>query len=136
MLNAYCLEFMRQPPTMGTLFRIASPELQRRFAPMRKILQAARKLQEAGLLTPDSNPADYFHSIKQWALWTREQGFDVERFGKAFIEHTKKNFAAAGRQWTRQIEDAVLGIVPGRWGDILKVLEAAAPEPAGAAAAR
>lgn len=124
-LNAYCLEFLRQPPSTGSLFRIASPEVQRQFAPMRRVLQAARKLQQAGLLKPDSNPAEYFHSIKQWAVWSQEQKFDVKSFGKAFLEHTKKNFKAAGRQWTQQLEAAVLGVVPGRWQDIARVLAAA-----------
>ena len=125
-LNGYCLEFLRQPPSAGTLFRIASPELQRRFAPLRNVLQTAQKLQQAGLLKPDGNPETYFQSIRQWAIWTKEQNFSREGFQRAFIEHAKKNFTAARRQWTNQIEDAVRGVVPHRWEDITLILQEAA----------
>ena len=122
-LSAYCLEFLRKPPTPGTVFRIASEELQARFKPLRDVLDAARKLEKLGLLKPDGNPVSYFHAIRQWAIWTKEQGFDLKTFGRAFVERTKQNFASLGQTWTREVENAVLARVPGRWADIVRVLE-------------
>jgi hypothetical protein len=125
-LSAYCLELLREPPNPGMMFRIADEQIQQRFAPMRRILQASRKLQDMGLLHPDSDPTEYFHSIRQWALWTRENGFDVRSFEKAFVERTKKNFAASRQAWTKDIEKVVRGLVPNRWGDIEHVIEESA----------
>jgi len=124
-LDAYCLEMLRQPPSLGTIFRVASPELQQKFAPMRRVLQAGQRLQQAGLLKPDSDPKGYFSAIKQWALWTRERSFDEKSYGDAFVEHTKKNAKEAGVQWTGQIEDGIRGLVPGRWKAITQILQAA-----------
>jgi hypothetical protein len=121
-VNGYCLEFLRQPPSAGTMFRIASPELQQRFAPMRRILQAAQRMEKMGLFKPDSDPTEYYHSIKQWALWAKSEKFDVKGFGDAFVEHAKKNLKAAGRQWTSQIETVIRGAVPHRWEQITQVL--------------
>lgn len=121
-LTAYCLEFVRKPPTPGMVFRIAGQELQQKFAPLKDVLDAARRLEQLGLLNPDSNPLSYFHAIRQWAIWTKEQGFDLERFGRAFVERTKQNFVQLGQTWTRDVENAVLARVPGRWADIVKVL--------------
>jgi hypothetical protein len=121
-VNGYCLEFLRQPPGAGTMFRMASPELQKRFAPMRRVLQAAQRMEKLGLMKPDSDPTEYYHSIKQWALWAKTEKFDVRRFGDAFVEHAKKNLKAAGRQWTGQIEDVIRGVVPHRWEQITQVL--------------
>jgi hypothetical protein len=121
-VDAYCLEFLRQPPSAGTLFRIAPPEIQKKFAPMRNVLNAARRLHDAGLLTPDGDPEAYYHAITNWAIWTKTEQFTLDSFGKAFIEHTKKNVQAAGRPWTQQLEQALHAVVPGRWRDITRVL--------------
>jgi len=121
-VRGYCLEFTRLPPTMGQMFRIAGAEVQERFAPLRGILKAGDDLFAAGMLNPDSDPTGYMHSIKQWALWASEEGFDLGSFGDAFLEHTRKNFEAAGREWSGQVEDAVRGVVPNRWNDIEQVL--------------
>lgn len=128
-LDAYCLEFLARPPAAGQLFRIASSELQEQFAPMRGILKAGREAYESGLLNPDSDPVAYMHSIKQWALWSHEKGFDLESFTDAFLEHTKKNFEAANRDWNGQVEEAVRGVLPNRWNDIQQVLRAAGETP-------
>jgi hypothetical protein len=92
---------------------------------MRRVLQAAERLEKLGVLKPDSNPIEYVHSIRQWALWTKEQGFNQESFGKAFVDHARKNFAAAKQNWTKQIEAQVIGLVPHRWQDIATVLQEA-----------
>jgi hypothetical protein len=125
MVRGYCLEFTRLPPTAGQMFRIAGADVQERFAPLRGILKAGDDLFAAGMLNPDSDPLGYMHSIKQWALWASEEGFDLGSFGDAFLEHTRKNFEAAGREWSGQVEDAVRGVVPNRWNDIEQVLKRA-----------
>ena len=124
-LNGYCLEFLKLPPSPGALFRIAAPELQKRFAPVRNIMQASRKLQELGQLHPDSSPDGYFHSIRQWAMWTTQERFTDKTFGNAFVEYTKKNLAAQKRPWTNDIEAIVRKAVPNRWADIQRILTAA-----------
>jgi hypothetical protein len=124
-LDAYCMEYLKLPPAPGTVFRVASAGLQSQFAPMRRVLQAAQRLEKLGQLKPDSNPLDYFHAIRQWALWTKEQGFNAETFGKAFVEHARKNFVAAKQPWTRQIEAQIAGLVPHRWQEIAMVIQEA-----------
>jgi hypothetical protein len=123
--DGYCLEFLREPPPEGTMFRVAGPEVQKKFQPMRSILRAARQVLDAGGLTPDSDPEQYFHSIAQWALWTREQGFDAKSFGEAFFERTRKNFEAAGQAWTKPIQETVRALVPNRWKDVERILREA-----------
>lgn len=123
-LSGYCLEFLRHPPSAGTLFRVAGRDMQQRFEPMRRILRAADRVARAGLLNPDSNAATYSDSIAQWALWATEQKFTQASFEKAFLEHTQKNVRAAGQQWTGAMETAVRGLVPNRWADISRVLRA------------
>lgn len=121
-LNAYCLEFLRRPPSAGMMFRVADGELQKQFAPMRKLLAATRRLSDAGLLNPDSDPAEYFNSTRQWAIWTKENNFDLSSFRDAFVDRVKGNFKEANRPWNRTVEQAVGGLVPNRWRDIEKVL--------------
>src|SRR5205814_431121 len=127
-LDAYCMEMLKVPPELGTVFRIAGTELQKKFAPMRRVLDAGRKLQQAGMLKPDSDPKAYFAAIKQWALWSKERNFNETSYADAFVEHTKKNAEAGGRKWTKELETAIRGLVPNRWTDITKILRAAEPE--------
>jgi hypothetical protein len=121
-IDVYCLEFLRQPPSPETVFRIAGPELQKRFESLAKVVDAGRKLNELGLLNPDSDPSQYFHSTMQWALWSQLEGLDLGSFGEAFLEETKKNFATAGQDWTGRIEEAVRQLIPNRWSDIERIL--------------
>ena len=130
-LNAYCLEFLNQPPTVGQLFQIAQDELQKAYAPARNILAAGRQLFDSGLLQGEGDPMAYMHSIKQWALWAHERDFTFDSFLEAFLEHTQDNFAAAGQPWTDHVEELIRGAAPGRWGQIQMVLDKAgeiAPE--------
>ena len=121
-VDAYCLEFLQQPPEPGTMFRVAAPEVQSKFHSMRNVLQAGKKLMDVGGLTPDSDETQYFQSILQWSLWTKERGFDMKAFGTAFLERTKKNFTAAKQPWTKQIKKVVGDLVPNRWKDIERIL--------------
>lgn len=124
-LDAYCVEFLRQPPSLGTIFRVANPEIQKKFAPMRSLLHAAHRLQQAGVLRPDSDPRAYFSAIKQWALWTKERNFNEKSYGEAFIEHTRKGAIERGARWTNQLESSLRALVPGRWADITKIVNTA-----------
>jgi hypothetical protein len=124
-VDAYCLEFLRLPPEADMVFRIAPAEAQRAFAPVQRVLAAARHLRDAGALSPDSDPVAYFHSIRQWAVWTREQGFDEGKYAHAFVEHTRKNLESAGGKWKGEMKKVLLRVVPGRWRDIQRILAAA-----------
>lgn len=124
-LNAYCLEFLKQPPTFGQLFQIAQTELQEYYAPARNILAAGRQLFESGLLTGEGDPLAYVHSIKQWALWAHEGDFTFDSFLEAFTEHTQDNFAAAGQPWTDQVQELIQGVAPDRWEHVQMVLDRA-----------
>jgi hypothetical protein len=124
-LDGYCVNIGLGVPPTGTTFRVASRALQQQFAPMRGILDVSRALYDAGGLHPDSDPEGYFHSIRQWAIWTRIEEFDQKGYEDAFVAHTKKNFEAAGRDWNGEIEKVVRSVVPNRWQDIQAVLERA-----------
>ncbi len=123
--NAYCLEFKLKPPDQGIMFSIADKDAQQKYAPAREILRASRRLQAANQLAPDSEPKEYFHSIKQWAIWVSEQRFTQPQYRDAFIERTKKNVTALGRKWEKAYEDALRAAVPHRWEEIVKILRAA-----------
>ena len=96
---------------------------------MSKVLRSAYRVQHAGLLRPDSDPAAYTDSIKQWAVWAVEQKFNEARFTDAFAAHTRKNVEGAGQQWSRPVEDAIRKASPNRWQDIVKVLAGAGMQP-------
>jgi hypothetical protein len=127
-VDAYCLEFLRKPPAAGTVLRIAAPALQQQYARHAKLLDAALRLKDLGKLAPDSDPADYFHAIRQWAVWTLEERFDARRFADAFIEVTKRNYQAAGTPWTAEVERAFRALTPNRWTDVQAVLKEAGLE--------
>ena len=124
-LTGFCLEFLQSPPTAGQLFQVASKELQERFAPMRNILAASQRLNDLGSLLPDSDPAPYFDSIRQWSLWSFSEGFDQQGFADAFVEHTRNAFVDDGAEWTQEIEGLVRELAPARWENITKVLDEA-----------
>ena len=125
-LTAYCLEFLKAPPIAGTLFRVADRRGRDKFSRFGHIVAASRRMQRYGLLPPDGGDARaYFHSIRQWAIWTQEQGFDEKRFGDAFVQHTRKNAEQAGRRWTDAFETAARSLVPGRWRAVQFALQEA-----------
>jgi hypothetical protein len=123
--DAYCLESGLELPTEGTVFRIAAPEIQRAYQGARDVLDASRRVLEAGGLHPDSDPGEYFQSIRQWAVWALEDGLDENAFGEAFLEKTKQNFQQGGQPWTDQIQNLVSGLVPNRWRDVAAILHEA-----------
>ncbi|HEY7471926.1 MAG TPA: hypothetical protein VIE68_06215 [Gemmatimonadota bacterium] len=130
-ISFYCLEFGAAAPAAGVVYRIAPRAAQEAFAPAARALEVARRLNDAGLLSPDTNPESYFHSIRQWSIWTLEKGFDREGFLSAFAEHTRKNAEARGMEWTDAVAQAVRTSAEGRWRDVAKILEEAGRSGAG-----
>jgi len=123
--NFYCLQFGAAAPPEGVVYRIAPPAEQARFQPAARALAAARTLYEAGFLSPDTTPESYFHSIRQWSIWTIEKGFDRQGFIEAFLEHARKNVEGAGQQWSDEFAERVQRSAEGRWQDVAMVLEQA-----------
>ena len=126
--TGYCLEKNLRPPADGEIYTLAPADEQQQFESARRILATGSRLQDQGALSPDSDPEAYFHSIRQWAMWTDEQGYDEVGFAKALIENTKENLEAAGQQWTDEMEGIVQKLVPNRWANIQTILERAAVE--------
>jgi hypothetical protein len=124
-LSAYCLEFLKAPPSANTIYRLAPKAIQDKFAPISKVLRSAYRIEHAGLLNPDSNPAAYTDSIKQWAVWAVEQNYNESRFTDAFVGHTRKNVEGAGQKWSKDAEAVIRKISPNRWQDITKILRGA-----------
>jgi hypothetical protein len=121
-VEAYCFQFDGMVPAAGAAYRFAPPEVQQAFAPLARVLDAAERVKDLGGLTPDTALDTYFPAISQWAVWTKEKGFDLESFGEAWLEHVKKNVEQAGEQMTAELENAVKERIPGRWQDIQKIL--------------
>lgn len=119
-LNAYCMQFLADVPVAGQFFRIAPPDAQQAYAGMRSVLGASNEIRKE--LNPDSDPDGYFHSTRQWAIWSRERSLTGEQFEDAFLAHTRSNVEGSGETWTRDIEEAVRSLVPNRWSDVQKVL--------------
>jgi hypothetical protein len=124
-LAGYCVEFLKLPPAANQIFRLAPASVQKKYEAMSKVLRSAYRVQHAGLLQPDSNPAAYVDSIKQWSLWAVEQKLNEAKFTDSFLGHTKKNVEGAGRQWPKAAEDMIRKVSPNRWRDIVKVLQGA-----------
>jgi hypothetical protein len=107
------------------VYKIASPAMQQNFAPLKQVLQAGRVLAEKGKLHPDSEPNAYADSIRQYAVWSKQEGWDEKKFGDEFVDRTKKNAEARNVKWTPVIEQALRSAVPGRWADITQLLNLA-----------
>lgn len=127
-VEGYCLNYALRPPDAGMLFRVAPRLVQAQFAAARGVLRAASALDRLGRLTPDSNAKAYLESIKQYAVWTRLERWDVAKFSDAWVDMTRKQITASKRGWTPAMETTLRGAAPGRWRDIQAILsEAAAP---------
>jgi hypothetical protein len=124
-LSAYCLDFLKAPPSANTIYRLAPKAVQDKFAPISKVLRSAYRIEHAGLLNPDSTASAYTDSIKQWAVWAVEQRLNETRFTDAFMGHTKKNVEGAGQKWSKDAEAVIRKISPNRWNDITKILRGA-----------
>ena len=124
-LVAYCVDYLKLPPEANMLYRLAPPAVQDKLSPARAVMQAGRELAAAGKFHPDSDAAAYNDSIRQYALWTKIEGWGEDKFGEVFVEKTKQNALSNKIKWTKQIEQAVRGLVPGRWRDISMILDEA-----------
>jgi hypothetical protein len=124
--NAYCLEFKLNPPDQGSMFHVVDAATQRKYSAARDILHASRQLQASNQLQPDSEPQDYYHAIRQWAIWVEEQHFTTRaQYAQAFVERTKKNVVAVKQQWTKEMEDTLNQLAPHRWDEIVMILRVA-----------
>lgn len=120
-VSGYCLDFAKLPPSAGTLYRVADDAVQQRFASMRAVLQAARSLEAAGKLHPDSDAAAYVTSLKQWAVWAKLEKWDVAAFEEHFVEHTRKGVEGNKVSWTKALDQRVRQLVPNRWNDVRSI---------------
>ncbi len=125
-LTAYCVDYAKLSPEAGMLYRIAPQPVQDRYGQIRFVMQAGRELAAAGKFHPDSDAAAYNDSIRQYSLWAKIENWDEQKFGQVFLEKTTANALAAKVKWTKQMDQAVSGLVPGRWRDISMVLDEAA----------
>jgi hypothetical protein len=124
-LEGFCLQLQRAVPEAGTVYRIADRAIQESGTPVEAILDAGRLLQDLGGLHPDTDPADYFHSIRQWAIWVHEEGLDRDAFEAEFVEHVRRTFEAADHEWTPDVERRLHEFIPNRWNDVVAILEVA-----------
>lgn len=125
-LVAYCVDYAKLPPESGMLYRPAPQAVQDRYGQIRFVLQAGRELAVAGKFHPDSEPQAYMDSIRQYSLWAKIENWDQQKFGEVFLEKIKQNALAGKVKWSKQMEQAVSGLIPGRWRDISMVLDEAA----------
>ena len=58
-INFYSLNLRKPPPTANRIYRVAGLEKQRQAQRVPFILEASRRLRDAGALHPDSDPAEY-----------------------------------------------------------------------------
>lgn len=125
-IEAYCLDFRKPPPSADMVMGLADPGVQTSMAPIQDMVRALRRLHQRGALQGSSDVKSRAQTLMQWAIWTRDQRFDEAGFSRAFVEHAKQNIAAAGRKWTRELEQAVTAQTPRRWTDIQTLLREAA----------
>lgn len=128
-LDMYCLERLRLPPAGGTLLRIVAEADAAPFRRFSGILDAVDRVRDGIGLHPDSDPIEYFHAIRQWALWSAQEEFDADGFAEAFVETTRQTLEAGGQDWTAEVEQAVRGLIPNRWTDVRSVLREAGFSP-------
>lgn len=129
-LDFYCLEFLRRAPAAGTLLRIAGGGVAAPFMRHAQILEAARRLMDAGELLTALDPLEYLHGVRQWAIWSVEERFDLSRFTDAYLTVSRRNLEEAGERWGADAEREARGLVPGLWNDVRSVLREAGLDPA------
>jgi hypothetical protein len=131
-ITAYCLEYTKQPPVQGTIFRLADTQTQLKNADLRRVLQAEEALERQGAFAPTMDPAIYFTILRQWSLWASAQKFSAQDFAREFVDHAKKNALAARQPWNATIETQIRSTVPKWWQDVSRVLsEATKARPTG-----
>src|SRR3984893_8464353 len=124
-LQGFSVDVPKTPPPAGTMYRLADARQQERLKPLRQIVRAADNLGAARGLHPDGDPAEYMDFVKQYAIWTALERWDLRTFGEQFTARTKKQLETLKRPWTRDIESQVRAMVPGRWADVHAVMNEA-----------
>ena len=121
-LLGFCLDFQKPPPAPGTVYEPAEGDTQQRFRGVAGLLRAGRAMEKAGAFHPDSDPAAYADSIRQWSVWTQLAGWSAEQFADAFVKRTRENVQQLKRPWTPEMEAAVRAASTGRWKDVQELL--------------
>jgi hypothetical protein len=124
-LPGFSVDVSKIAPPAGTMYRVADARQQDRLKPLRQIVRAADNLAAARGLHPDSDPAEYMDFVKQYAIWTALERWDLRTFGEQFTARTKKHLETLKRPWTRDVEGQIRGLVPGRWADVQAVVNEA-----------
>ena len=117
-LNSYCLQFHKEPPAPGMLYRIAGPGKQQAYETVRYILAAIHRLNMDGRLHPDIELAEYLDAVRQYTIWSAQENWDQKAFTENWIERTKKNAQNLNVKWTKEMEKTLREAAPGRWRDI------------------
>jgi hypothetical protein len=118
----YCVEHAKRTPSAGAVFAVAAPSVQQRFKGVTNVLRSGRLLERFKRLSPQGDAESYGHSVQQWALWTKLEGWNHDRFTSQFVERTKKNISEMKGKWNKDVEKAVRDSAVGRWADIGKIL--------------
>jgi hypothetical protein len=124
-LNSYCLQFHKEPPAPGMLYRIAGPGKQQAYETVRYILAAINRLNMDGKLHPDIEVPEYLDASRQYTSWCLQENWDQKAFTENWIERTKKNAQNLNVKWTKEMEKTLREAAPGRWGDISQVRDLA-----------
>jgi hypothetical protein len=125
-VNGYCLQFHKEPPASGMLYRIAGPDKQRANEPVRYILAAVDYLKARNQLHPDIELPEYLDAARQYAIWSKQESWDQKLFTENWIERTRKNAQNLKVKWSKDMEKTLREAAPGRWRDISQSLEVAA----------
>jgi hypothetical protein len=121
-LNAYCVDYAKDPPESEAIYRVAAPEIQEQYRPIRAVMRAGRELAAAGKFHPDSDATAYNIAIRQYAIWTKLENWNEEKFGEVFLEKTRKIAVDSKVGWDKEMDQALRALIPGRWRDISMVL--------------
>jgi hypothetical protein len=124
-LEGFATDFSKDPPPAGTMYRVADARQQERLKSIRYLMRAADGLASTRRLHPDGDPTEYLNFIKQWAIWTRIEQWDLREFDEAFTRRSRRTLESLRQPWTRDVEQRVRALVPGRWGDVQAVLTTA-----------
>lgn len=124
-MSGYCLDYRKVAPRAGMVYAVAPRAVQESNMPVREVLRSAAALNAHGFLKPEGDARQYFHSIRQWALWTRAQRFTERSFTSAMLDHAKKNALETRRRWTPDDEKFMRASAAKRWRDVNEVLRLA-----------
>jgi hypothetical protein len=123
-VTAFCVDYAKLPPDPNQLYRVAPPYVQAHYGNIGPVIRAGRELAEAGKF--HRNDPAYKVLAQQYALWAQLGHWNQQQFTEVFLEKTKTDAEKENVKWTKQLEQSLMGIVPGMWGDIQMIQDAAA----------